>query len=220
MVLGLSSNLTVLVLYCLQQNLISSVSNIITMNLHVLDMLQPAEWEQLNRLLQQRGFRPVLFADPVESKSPAELGLLDRKSAAALRWTLETLLAYHDRRRALLQELVGSNNRLREEVQEQMSHACQHSQKASELQVLLDQVKVQVQDLEDGCICRPTAARCSWSATGPRPQSVPALTLKDDHLLMKAFILKCNLCVCAAVPQTDFKIRDRNHLLKKTILFS
>ncbi|RVE56236.1 hypothetical protein OJAV_G00219080 [Oryzias javanicus] len=39
MVLGLSSNLTVLVLYCLQQNLISSVSNIITMNLHVLDML-------------------------------------------------------------------------------------------------------------------------------------------------------------------------------------
>lgn len=39
MVLGLSSNLTVLVLYCLQQNLISSVSNIITMNLHVLDLL-------------------------------------------------------------------------------------------------------------------------------------------------------------------------------------
>lgn len=38
-VLGLSSNLTVLVLYCLQQNLVSSVSNIITMNLHVLDML-------------------------------------------------------------------------------------------------------------------------------------------------------------------------------------
>uniref|UniRef100_A0A672YBL5 G-protein coupled receptors family 1 profile domain-containing protein n=1 Tax=Sphaeramia orbicularis TaxID=375764 RepID=A0A672YBL5_9TELE len=38
-VLGLSSNLTVLVLYCLKQNLISSVSNIITMNLHVVDVL-------------------------------------------------------------------------------------------------------------------------------------------------------------------------------------
>ncbi|XP_061570343.1 G-protein coupled receptor 22-like [Cololabis saira] len=37
--LGLSSNLTVLVLYCLKQNLVSSVSNIITMNLHVLDVL-------------------------------------------------------------------------------------------------------------------------------------------------------------------------------------
>uniref|UniRef100_A0A3B3BX96 Centrosomal protein of 70 kDa n=1 Tax=Oryzias melastigma TaxID=30732 RepID=A0A3B3BX96_ORYME len=115
---------------------------------------QQAEWEQLNRVLQQRGFRPVLFADPVENKSPAELGLLDRKSAAALRWTLETLLADSDRRQALLQELVGSNNRLREEVQEQTSRASQHSQKASELQVLLDQVKVQVQDLEDRCVCR------------------------------------------------------------------
>ncbi|XP_029901577.1 G-protein coupled receptor 22-like [Myripristis murdjan] len=38
-VLGLSSNLTVLVLYCMKQNLISSVSNIVTMNLHVVDVL-------------------------------------------------------------------------------------------------------------------------------------------------------------------------------------
>lgn len=38
-VLGLSSNLTVLVLYCMKQNLITSVSNIVTMNLHVLDVL-------------------------------------------------------------------------------------------------------------------------------------------------------------------------------------
>ena len=38
-VLGLSSNLTVLVLYCMKSNLVSSVSNIVTMNLHVLDVL-------------------------------------------------------------------------------------------------------------------------------------------------------------------------------------
>lgn len=37
--LGLSSNLTVLALYCMKSNLISSVSNIVTMNLHVLDVL-------------------------------------------------------------------------------------------------------------------------------------------------------------------------------------
>ncbi|KAM6937253.1 G-protein coupled receptor 22-like [Xenentodon cancila] len=37
--LGLSSNLTVLALYCTKSNLISSVSNIVTMNLHVLDVL-------------------------------------------------------------------------------------------------------------------------------------------------------------------------------------
>uniref|UniRef100_H3A1Z3 G-protein coupled receptor 22 n=2 Tax=Latimeria chalumnae TaxID=7897 RepID=H3A1Z3_LATCH len=38
-VLGLSSNLTVLILYCMKSNLINSVSNIITMNLHVLDVV-------------------------------------------------------------------------------------------------------------------------------------------------------------------------------------
>ncbi|KAI7795350.1 putative G-protein coupled receptor 22 [Triplophysa rosa] len=38
-VLGLSSNLTVLVLYCTKSNLVNSVSNIVTMNLHVLDVL-------------------------------------------------------------------------------------------------------------------------------------------------------------------------------------
>ncbi|XP_063052077.1 G-protein coupled receptor 22 [Engraulis encrasicolus] len=38
-VLGLSSNLTVLALYCTKSNLVNSVSNIVTMNLHVLDVI-------------------------------------------------------------------------------------------------------------------------------------------------------------------------------------
>lgn len=38
-VLGLGSNLTVLALYCTKSNLVNSVSNIVTMNLHVLDVL-------------------------------------------------------------------------------------------------------------------------------------------------------------------------------------
>ncbi|XP_061139144.1 G-protein coupled receptor 22-like [Syngnathus typhle] len=39
MLLGLSSNLTVLALYCAKSNLISSVSNMVTVNLHVVDAL-------------------------------------------------------------------------------------------------------------------------------------------------------------------------------------
>lgn len=39
LVLGLGSNLTVLVLYCAQSNLVDSVSNLVTVNLHVLDIL-------------------------------------------------------------------------------------------------------------------------------------------------------------------------------------
>ncbi|XP_042355391.1 G-protein coupled receptor 22-like [Plectropomus leopardus] len=39
LVLGFSSNLTVLVLYCSQSNLVDSVSNMVTVNLHVLDVV-------------------------------------------------------------------------------------------------------------------------------------------------------------------------------------
>uniref|UniRef100_W5NBD4 G-protein coupled receptor 22 n=1 Tax=Lepisosteus oculatus TaxID=7918 RepID=W5NBD4_LEPOC len=39
LVLGFSSNLTVLVLYCVQSNLVDSVSNMVTVNLHVLDII-------------------------------------------------------------------------------------------------------------------------------------------------------------------------------------
>ncbi|CAL8338975.1 unnamed protein product [Merluccius merluccius] len=39
LVLGFGSNLTVLVLYCAQSNLVDSVSNLVTVNLHVLDIL-------------------------------------------------------------------------------------------------------------------------------------------------------------------------------------
>ncbi|KAJ8408996.1 hypothetical protein AAFF_G00240170 [Aldrovandia affinis] len=39
LVLGFSSNLTVLVLYCAQSNLVDSVSNMVTVNLHVLDIV-------------------------------------------------------------------------------------------------------------------------------------------------------------------------------------
>ncbi|MFT7802783.1 putative G-protein coupled receptor 22 [Arapaima gigas] len=39
LVLGFSSNLTVLVLYCSQSNLVDSVSNMVTVNLHVLDII-------------------------------------------------------------------------------------------------------------------------------------------------------------------------------------
>ncbi|XP_028854560.1 G-protein coupled receptor 22-like [Denticeps clupeoides] len=39
LVLGFSSNLTVLVLYCSQSNLVDSVSNMVTVNLHILDIV-------------------------------------------------------------------------------------------------------------------------------------------------------------------------------------
>ncbi|KAM4560432.1 centrosomal protein of 70 kDa isoform 2-T2 [Odontesthes bonariensis] len=107
------------------------------------------EWDHVNKVLQRRGFRPVSFADPVENKNLSDLVLLDKKSAGEVRSTLRTMLTDSERRQALIQELVKSNNQLKEEVQKHVSRAAQQSQRVTELEGLLEQVKTRVQDLEE-----------------------------------------------------------------------
>uniref|UniRef100_A0A3Q0TB40 Centrosomal protein of 70 kDa n=1 Tax=Amphilophus citrinellus TaxID=61819 RepID=A0A3Q0TB40_AMPCI len=79
----------------------------------------------------------------------ADLVLLDKKSAVEVRTTLRMMLTDSERWQDLIQELVQSNNQLKVEVQEHMSRAAQQSQRATELEELLDKVKTRVQDLED-----------------------------------------------------------------------
>uniref|UniRef100_A0A3B5APH1 Centrosomal protein of 70 kDa n=1 Tax=Stegastes partitus TaxID=144197 RepID=A0A3B5APH1_9TELE len=114
-----------------------------------MEQQEQVEWDDVNRLLQHHGFKPVFFADPVENKNHSDLVLLDKKSACEVRTTLRTMLTDSERRQALIQELVKSNNLLKEEVQQHMSRAAQQSQRATELEGLLDEVKTRVQDLED-----------------------------------------------------------------------
>ncbi|XP_057181259.1 centrosomal protein of 70 kDa isoform X2 [Triplophysa rosa] len=110
------------------------------------------EWDAVNRLLQHHGFKPVSFADPTENKNLAELVLLERKSAADIRLMLKTMLSDSERRQGLIQELIQSNSQLKEEVQQHQTRAARHSQRAAELEGVLDGVKVKVHDLEDSYI--------------------------------------------------------------------
>ncbi|XP_044043804.1 centrosomal protein of 70 kDa isoform X3 [Siniperca chuatsi] len=114
-----------------------------------MEQQEQVEWDDVNKLLQHHGFKPVHFADPLENKSLSDLVLLDKKSAGEIRMTLRTMLTDSERRQALIQELIKSNNQLKEEVHEHMSRAAQQSQRATELEGLLDVVKTRVQDLED-----------------------------------------------------------------------
>uniref|UniRef100_A0A3Q1BV94 Centrosomal protein of 70 kDa n=1 Tax=Amphiprion ocellaris TaxID=80972 RepID=A0A3Q1BV94_AMPOC len=114
-----------------------------------MEQQEQVEWDDVNRLLQHHGFKRVFFADPVENKNHSDLVLLDKKSAGEVRMTLRTMLTDSERRQALIQELVKSNNQLKEEVQQHTSRAAQQSQRVTELEGLLDEVKTRVQDLED-----------------------------------------------------------------------
>ncbi|XP_074521024.1 centrosomal protein of 70 kDa [Halichoeres trimaculatus] len=117
-----------------------------------MEQQEQIEWDDVNKLLQHHGFKPVYFADPVENKNLNELVLLDKKSAVEIRNTLRTMLKDSERRQTLIQELIKTNNQLKEDVQDHMSRAAQQSQRISELEGLLDMVKTRVQDLEDRCI--------------------------------------------------------------------
>ncbi|XP_026219205.1 centrosomal protein of 70 kDa isoform X2 [Anabas testudineus] len=114
-----------------------------------MEKQEQVEWDDLNKLLQHHGFKPVHFSDPAENKDHSDLVFLDKRSAAEIRTTLRTMLTDSERRQALLHELVKSNNQLKEEVQEHMHQAVQQSQRATKLEGLLDRVKTRVQDLED-----------------------------------------------------------------------
>ncbi|XP_061572050.1 centrosomal protein of 70 kDa-like [Cololabis saira] len=111
------------------------------------------EWDGVNKLLQRRGFKPVLFSDPVENRSLADLVLLDRKSSGDVRATLKLMLTDSERRQTLIQELVTANNLLKEEAQKHLDRAAQQTRRVAELESLLDQVKTRVQDLEDRFLC-------------------------------------------------------------------
>ncbi|XP_035533316.1 centrosomal protein of 70 kDa isoform X2 [Morone saxatilis] len=114
-----------------------------------MEQQEQVEWDDVNKLLQHHGFKPVYFADPVENKTLSDLVLLDKKSAGEIRMTLRTMLTDSERRQTLIQELIKSNNQLKEEAHEHVNRAAQQSQRATELEGLLDVVKTRVQDLED-----------------------------------------------------------------------
>ncbi|XP_016295822.1 centrosomal protein of 70 kDa isoform X1 [Sinocyclocheilus anshuiensis] len=117
-----------------------------------MEQQEQREWDAVNRLLQHHGFKPVNFADPTENKNLAELVLLERKSASDVRLMLKTMLSDSERRQGLIQELIQSNSQLKEEVQQHQTRAARQSQRAAELEGILDGVKVKVQDLEDSYI--------------------------------------------------------------------
>ncbi|KAM6893532.1 centrosomal protein of 70 kDa [Xenentodon cancila] len=114
---------------------------------------EQVEWDDVNKLLQHHGFKPVFFADPVENKNLSDLVLLDKKSAGEVRTTLKMMLTDSERRQALIQELVVSNNHLKEEAQKHVNRAARQSRRVTELESLLDEVKAKVQDLEDRFLC-------------------------------------------------------------------
>nr|XP_046179301.1 centrosomal protein of 70 kDa-like [Oncorhynchus gorbuscha] len=85
-----------------------------------------------------------------------DLVLLEKKSACDIRTMLRAMLTDLERRQTLIQELIESNNQLKEEAQQHVSRAARQSQRVTELEGVLDRVKSKLQDLEDSYIGKAT----------------------------------------------------------------
>ncbi|XP_067891247.1 centrosomal protein of 70 kDa isoform X2 [Heterodontus francisci] len=114
---------------------------------------EQAEWDILNELLQQRGFNPVQLADPQTSKNQRGLVLLDKQSSVEIREMVKTLLKDTERRQALIWDLIQSNKELKNDLHQQQSKASPKEQCTSNLEQVLDAVKLKIQEVQsDDCV--------------------------------------------------------------------
>ncbi|KAK7893179.1 hypothetical protein WMY93_022331 [Mugilogobius chulae] len=146
---------------------------------------EQVEWDDVNKLLQHHGFKPVHFADPVENKSLSDLVLLDKRTAVEVRATLRVMLTDSERRQQLIQELIRTNTQLKEDVQTHMSRSVSQTQKASELEKLLDEVRVRVQELEDRCVDRAAQSQGEVQSLQRDKQHAQRLVEDLEQALLK-----------------------------------
>ncbi|XP_071978258.1 centrosomal protein of 70 kDa isoform X2 [Engystomops pustulosus] len=115
------------------------------------DQMELAQWENINKLLKRHGCRVVHVSLRDDLSGAVSL---DPQASLALRAAIQSLVEDTERRQNLIHGLIQDNKRLKDEVQMQQDRAGRQEQRASDLQRILDGVKVKIRDLEDDFMCK------------------------------------------------------------------
>ncbi|XP_078084306.1 centrosomal protein of 70 kDa [Mustelus asterias] len=107
-----------------------------------------AEWNTLNKLLQQRGFKPIQLADPQTYKDQRDVVVLERQSAVEIRKMVQTLMKDTERRQTLICDLIQSNKELKNDLRQQQSKTSPKIQCTSNLEQVRDAVELKVQEVK------------------------------------------------------------------------
>ncbi|XP_041056380.1 centrosomal protein of 70 kDa isoform X5 [Carcharodon carcharias] len=113
-----------------------------------LRQYEQAEWDILNKFLQQHGFKPVQLADPQTSKNQRDVIVLDKQSAVEIRKMVETLMKDTERRQALICDLIQSNKELKNDLCQQQSKTSSKEQSPSDLEQVHDAVELKIQKVK------------------------------------------------------------------------
>ncbi|XP_012604580.1 centrosomal protein of 70 kDa isoform X2 [Microcebus murinus] len=112
---------------------------------------EEAEWESINMMLTTHGLKPLSLVKRTDLK---DLIIFDKQSSQTMRQNLKMLVEETSRQQTMIQELVESNQQLKNELQLEKSRAADQEQRANDLEQIMESVKSKIGELEDESLNR------------------------------------------------------------------
>ncbi|XP_069329279.1 centrosomal protein of 70 kDa isoform X1 [Eulemur rufifrons] len=112
---------------------------------------EEAEWESINGLLMMHGLKPLSLVKRTDLK---DLIIFDKQSSQTMRQNLKMLVEETSRQQMMIQELIESNQQLKNELQLEQSRAADQEQRANDLEQIMESVKSKIGELEDESLNR------------------------------------------------------------------
>ncbi|XP_054537069.1 centrosomal protein of 70 kDa isoform X3 [Pan troglodytes] len=112
---------------------------------------EEAEWESINVLLMMHGLKPLSLVKRTDLK---DLIIFDKQSSQRMRQNLKLLVEETSRQQNMIQELIETNQQLRNELQLEQSRAANQEQRANDLEQIMESVKSKIGELEDESLNR------------------------------------------------------------------
>ncbi|KAM5291847.1 centrosomal protein of 70 kDa [Ctenodactylus gundi] len=112
---------------------------------------EEAEWQSINALLVHRGLQPLCLVTRTDLK---DLIIFDKQSSQRMRQNLKMLVEETERQQNMIQELIGTNQQLKNELQVEQSRAAHQEQRANDLEQIMECVKSKIGELEDESLNR------------------------------------------------------------------
>ncbi|XP_064443343.1 centrosomal protein of 70 kDa isoform X2 [Mirounga angustirostris] len=99
----------------------------------------------------RHGLKPLSLVKRTDLK---DLIVFDKQSSQRMRQNLETLVEETTRQQNMIQELIETNQQLKNELQLEQSRAADHEQRANDLEQIMESVKSKIDELEDESLNR------------------------------------------------------------------
>ncbi|KAI2531703.1 centrosomal protein 70 [Homo sapiens] len=112
---------------------------------------EEAEWESINVLLMMHGLKPLSLVKRTDLK---DLIIFDKQSSQRMRQNLKLLVEETSCQQNMIQELIETNQQLRNELQLEQSRAANQEQRANDLEQIMESVKSKIGELEDESLSR------------------------------------------------------------------